>query len=154
MEWEKLFKRYVWNDETTPYLTPAQKLTRVQADSEILIYTLFVGTFFLIATIAAIRGTPVDRQIGIAVYSFTALCSSIIFYFLKSYFAALYLSATPITILAYIFFFGVIDNRPAGDTLIVTIILLFLLRYSFRIVSIAVYYPTYPPKKENFPPSN
>ena len=152
MEWEKLFKRYVWNDKTTPYLTATNKLTRIQADSEIFIYTLFLGTFFLISTIAAIRGPSVDREIGIAVYSFSALCASIIFFFLKSYFAVLYLSAAPIAILTYLFFFGVIDNRAPGDSLIVIIILLFLLRYSFRIVSIAINYESYPHEKGDPPP--
>jgi len=149
MEWEKLFGRYVWNDQTTPYLTPVNKLNRLQADSEILIYTLFVGTFFLIATIAAIRGTPANSSIGIAIYSFSALATSIVFFFLKSYSSALYLSATPLAVLIYIFFSEDVINRAAGDTLIVTVILLCLLRYSFRIVSIAYYYASFPKKPPN-----
>jgi hypothetical protein len=31
LDWEKLFKRYVWHDEKTPYLTRVAKLTRVRA---------------------------------------------------------------------------------------------------------------------------
>ena len=144
MEWEKIFKRYVWSDQTTPYLTPVNKLNRLQADSEILIYTLFVGTFFFITTIASIRGTPIDSHAGIATYSFSVLAASIIFFFLKSYPAALYLSATPLVVLTYVFFSNDIINRAAGDTLIVTIILLCVLRYSFRIVSIAHCYSSFP----------
>ena len=143
MDWEKLFKKYVWNDQTTPYLTTAKRLTRKQANSEILIYTLFVGTFFFIATIVSIIGSPVERSIGIAVYSFSALSASIMFFLLKSYFAALYLSAAPLVVLTYILFIGNLGNKEAGDTLIVTIILLCLLRYSFRIVTIANHYPLF-----------
>jgi hypothetical protein len=31
MDWESLFKRYVWSDVRTPYLVPVARLSRVQA---------------------------------------------------------------------------------------------------------------------------
>ncbi len=35
LDWEKLFKRYVWDDERTPYLTRVRNLSRVQAHYEL-----------------------------------------------------------------------------------------------------------------------
>ena len=144
MEWEKLFKKYVWDEQTTPYLTPVKKLNRRQADNEILIFSVFIGIFFLIISIIAIGAPPPQRHLGVAVYGFSAISSCIILFFLKSYFSALYLSATPLAVLAYVFFFGLINERNPTDTLIVTIFLLCLLRYGFRIVSITSKYPYFP----------
>ena len=32
MSWDKYVKKYVWDDDKTPYFTPAQKLNKSQAD--------------------------------------------------------------------------------------------------------------------------
>ena len=44
-EWEKLVKRYVWNDERTPYFTRVANLSRRQAHYELFGYALLVGVF-------------------------------------------------------------------------------------------------------------
>ena len=54
LDWEGLFKRYVWDNRTTPYLVPLSKLNRRQADNEILAYSLFVGVLFGIVAITAL----------------------------------------------------------------------------------------------------
>ena len=146
MEWEKLFKRYVWNDQTTPYLTSVKKLTQRQANSEVFIYSLFIGIFFIVACIAAIRNGANTASAGIALYSFSTVCAAVIFCYLKSYYASLYLSAAPLTIIAYIFISNHVISSHSFDTLIVVVILLLVLRYSFRIIAISQYYHTY---KEN-----
>ena len=61
MDWEKLFLKYIWNDQTTPYLVPLDKLNQRQGNSEILIYSLFLGVFF---GIAAIRCIITKKSIG------------------------------------------------------------------------------------------
>ena len=143
MEWEKLFKRYVWNDQTTPYLTAVKKLNRRQADSEILIYSLFLGIFFFVACIASLKDAPNAPPIGVTLYSFSAVCASVIFYYLKTYYASLYLSATPLAVIVYMFVSKNSIGKHSFDTLIDIVILLCLLRYSFRMVAIAWYYPPY-----------
>jgi len=42
-DWEKLVKRYVWNDERTPYFTRVANLSRRQAHYELFGYALFAG---------------------------------------------------------------------------------------------------------------
>ena len=142
MSWDKYFQRYIWNDQTTPYLVPVEKLNQRQGDSEILIYALFVGVFFGASAVISLgqEGSP-----GIAFYGFTVVCAAVLFVMLKSYTAALYLSATPAVALVYLYFYGLGSLRPAFDTLLVTVILLLLLRYSLRIVAIAKHYPDLPP---------
>ena len=148
MNWEKLFLRYIWNEQTTPYLTPVEKLNRRQGNSEILIYSLFLGVFFATVSLVALIGGPEGKSLGISVYGFSVVCAAALFYILKSYSAALYLSATPLAALAYVIFYGLGAERAVFDTLLVVVILLLLLRYSFRIVSIARIYPELPEPTE------
>ena len=141
MEWEKLFRKYIWNEQTTPYLTPVRDLTRRQADSEILFYCWFHAILLGMIAILSLRGGPDGRSLGASYYGFSVVCASVLFGILKIYAAALFLSATPLVGLAYLWLYGLGSERPAGDNLIVTIILLLFLRYSFRIINIARTYP-------------
>ena len=43
---EKYFKKYIWDDERTPYFVPASRMTRRQADYELHAYAIFVGILF------------------------------------------------------------------------------------------------------------
>jgi len=144
MNWEKLFLKYVWNDQTTPYLVPVAKLNQRQGNSEILIYSLFLAVFFGATALMSLRGGPEGRSLGVAFYGFSVVCASVIFIIMKSYPAALYLSATPAVALAYIYFYGLGSEREMFDTVIVTVILILLLRYSLRIVALARSYPDFP----------
>ena len=144
MEWEKLFRKYIWNEQTTPYLTPVPNLTRRQADNEILFYCWFHAILLGMISILSLRGGPDGRSLGVSYYGFTVVCASVLFGILKNYTAALFMSATPLVGLAYLLLYGLESERPAGDTLIVTIILLLFLRYSFRIINIARAYQFLP----------
>ncbi len=144
MDWEKLFLKYVWNHQTTPYLVPVEKLNRRQGDSEILIYSLFLGVFFGGAALMSLRGGPDGSSLGVAFYGFSVVCAAALFVILKSYPAALYLSATPAVALVYLYLYGLGAEREKYDTVIVTVILILLLRYSLRIVALARAYPELP----------
>lgn len=144
MNWEKLFLKYVWDHQTTPYLVAVEKLNRRQGNSEILIYSLFLGVFFGAAALISLRGGPGGQSIGVVYYGFSVVCAAALFIIMKSYPAALYLSATPAVALVYLYFYGLGAEREAADTVIVTVILLLLLRYSSRIVALARAYPKLP----------
>ena len=145
LDWEGLFKRYVWDDRTTPYLVPLSKLNRRQADNEILAYSLFVGVVFGIVAITALSdSTPHGRSPVIGLYGFSVVCACILFGFAKSYPAALYLSATPLAGLVYLFIYGFDSHRPRIDTIFVGIIVLLLLWYSLRLIALARVYPGLP----------
>ena len=144
MDWEKLFLKYIWNEQTTPYFVPVDKLNQRQGNSEILIYCIFVGVFFAVVSLISMQGGPEGPSLGVVYYGFSVVCAAVIFAIMKSYLAALYLSATPIAALGYLFLYGLSSERAVFDTLLVTVILLLLLRYSFRIVTIARTYPDLP----------
>lgn len=144
MDWESLFKKYIWNEQTTPYLTAVTDLNQRQGKSEIFSYSLFLGVFFGIVALLALGKDHEQYAAGVGFYGFTVVCAAVIFGILKNYYAALYLSATPVASLAYLFIYGLGSERENVDTIIVAGISLLLLRYSLRIVAIARAYPTFP----------
>ncbi len=144
LDWEGLFKKYIWNEQTTPYLTAVPDLNQRQGKSEIFIYSLFLGVFFTVVALLSLGKGQIQYGSGVGFYSFTVVCAAVIFGILKNYHAALYLSATPLVALAYLFLYGFSAERENVDTLIVAGVLLLLLRYSLRIVAVARAYPTFP----------
>ncbi len=147
MEWEKLFRRYDWNDRTTPYLTPSDKLNPDQAKSEDLFYCLFHAILFGVITIAALGGSDAQSMV-VAYYSFSVVCAAVLFMMMKSYPAALYLSATPLVAIVYVLIFRYGSGAGSIDTIFVLCVLALFLRYSFRIVSVARNYPDLPPAED------
>jgi len=144
LEWEKLFRKYVWNDQTTPYLTSVPNLNRRQANSEILFFCLFLAVLFGVIAMISLTGGPELRSAGVAYYGFSVVCAAVLFGIAKTYAAALYLSATPVAGLAYLFLYGMSAERATADTVIVTVVLLLMLRYCVRIVAVARAYPGLP----------
>ena len=145
LDWEGLFKKYIWNEQTTPYLTAVPDLNQRQGKNEIFVYSLFLGVFFTVVTLLTLGKAQIQYGTGVGFYGFTVVCATVIFGILKNYHAALYLSATPVVALAYLFLYGFSAERENVDTIIVAGLLLLLLRYSLRIVAVARAYPTFPP---------
>lgn len=151
LDWEKLFKRYVWDDRTTPYLIPIARLNRRQADYEIGAYCLFLGILFgVVALAAAGVNSEHGHSPGMAVYAFSVVCATVLFGVAKSSAAAIYLSATPLSGLAYLLVYG--GERELFDTLIVAAIMLILLRYSLRTIAISRAYADLPEPGDEDPP--
>ena len=70
MEWEKLFRKYIWNEQTTPYLTPVRDLTRRQADSEILFYCWFHAILLGMIAISRYVVVPTDAPLAFLIMAF------------------------------------------------------------------------------------
>ena len=140
LDWEGMFRKYIWNANTTPYLTPVSKLNQRQANSEIRFYCWFLIILFGVVALTSLKSDPDSSFVGAPYYGFSVVCAAVLFGFSKIYAAALYLSATPLVSLAYLWLYGVATERPLGDSIIVTLIILGLLRYSIRIVAIAKCY--------------
>lgn len=145
MDWEKLFKRYVWDDEKTPYFIPVARLTRTQANYEVRAYTIFLGFLFALVSVASLsEAAPHGRSIGVSFYGFTMVCAAILFAVTKSYHAALYCGAAPLASLAYIYLHGFHAQLVPADHVVILVFVLLWARYSWRIVSIARRYHLMP----------
>jgi hypothetical protein len=149
MNWESFIKRYVWDDERTPYFVRISKITRRQADYEIYVYAVFLGVLFGVITVAALSGgLPGGRSEAIAIYGFTVVCGTILFGATKHLWPALYCSATPLAVLFYFFTNGFPPHLGGIDRFVLIAFALIWLRYSMRIVKLANAYPDLPAARD------
>ena len=145
MNWESFIKRYIWDDDRTPYLIRISRITRRQADYEIYLYTVFLGVLFAVATLAALAGAlPQGRSEAVALYGFGVVCATILFGATKHLWPALYCSAVPLAVLFYFFTHGFAPHLGAIDRFVLIAVALIFLRDSMRIVALAKAYPDLP----------
>ena len=155
MDWEKQFKKYVWDDDKTPYLTPVCALNRRQASNEIYIYALFLGTFFCATAVLANTGAlPHGRNFGVALYAFSVLCAAVVLGFTKHRMAAWYCALSPIAVLLYFYVFGFHPKLSGIDHVIILVFVAAWLRYSWRIVTIGKHFEDMPEPDGNRPPND
>ena len=155
MSWEKYIKKYVWDDNKTPYLVPVRRLRRSQADHELFAYTLFIALLFAIVSVIALTDSaPHGRSHAVALYAFSVAFIAVLFGLSKHVYAAYYLATAPLATLAYFLLAGFPPNLHMIDKLLLVGVSLILLRYSLRVMAIAKTYPDLPetaPGPENPP---
>ncbi|HEX6144578.1 MAG TPA: hypothetical protein VFZ01_17805 [Geminicoccaceae bacterium] len=141
MSWEKFIKRYIWDDERTPYLVPVARLTRRQADYEILACTLFLGILYGLVTLVALSPAAGGRSELVALYGFSVVCATLVFGIMKSPIAGLWCAASSLAgVLIYL-----ATGFGAGlgwiDHALILAFMAIWLRYSLRIWALARAYP-------------
>jgi hypothetical protein len=143
MSWQDYVRKYVWDDQKTPYFTGVAKLSRRQADKEIFSYTVLAGFLFLLLAVLTYPETPGDF-IGLAAsaYAFTAFGAIVALGMTKHLYAALFGVSVPIA--AYLILAEVSpqENIHTIDRIFLLVLALLWLRYSLRIVAIARAYPS------------
>ena len=143
LDWVGLFKRYVSDDIRTPYFTAVDRLTRVQANYEIFVYTLALGMMFGVIGVASLSPTlPHGNTLGVSLYAFLVAGAAAAFGISKHPAAAAVCASAPVGVLIYFTVFGFHPNAATGDKFLQVIIAMLWLRYSWRILQIAQAYPT------------
>jgi hypothetical protein len=138
LDWEKLFKRYVWHDERTPYLTRAANLTRVQAQYEIFGYALFMGVLSgVLAVVTLSPSLPHGGAAIVPVYAFTVCCAALILGFTRHPWAAIWCALSPLGALAYFGVWGFHANLEDGDKALLIVVAVAGLVYARRLVAVA-----------------
>jgi hypothetical protein len=138
LDWEKLFKRYVWHDERTPYLTRVAALTRVQAQHEIFGYALFMGVLAgILAVVTLSPALPHRGAAVVPVYAFTVCCAAVILGFTRHPWAALWCALAPLAALLYFAAWGFQPGLEFGDKALLVVVALGGLLYSRRLVAVA-----------------
>lgn len=142
MDFQKFVRKYVWNDEKTPYTTKVGRLTKRQARSELFIISVLIAAFFFVIGMAALLGASiVAGSLGVAVYAF-AICSAALTLASTHHPAAAVLCATapPVVLL-----FLLVEGFPPGlhllDKILIAGVLLGLTVYMYRVLRIALVYP-------------
>jgi hypothetical protein len=142
VNWEKLFKRYIWDDERTPYFVPASRMTKRQADHEVFAYTLFLGTLFSVVCLAALSYAGSSDLI--VLYAFTAIVGTVVLGVTKHLYAAWYCGAVPVAFLLYLLAYGFPAGLAPIDHFVLIAFALIWLRYAYRVIGIARAYPDMP----------
>jgi hypothetical protein len=142
VSWEKLIKRYIWDDDRTPYLVPASRMTRKQADHEIFAYTIFLGILLAIVCLAALPHTGASELI--VLYAFTAIVATVVLGVTKHLSAAWYCGTIPLALLAFLLLYGFPAELAAIDHFVLIVFGLVWTRYAWRVIGIARAYPDMP----------
>jgi hypothetical protein len=144
-EWEKAFKRYIIDDEKTPYFTAVARLTRRQARYELFAYSLLTGVLYAMVGIASLSsGLPHGSAIGVPLYAFALLAAAVALGITHHPHAAACCATGPVAGLLYCLYFGFHPNVGAGDKVLIVVLLLLWARYNFRVLAIARLYPDMP----------
>ena len=145
VDWDKHFKKYVWDDDKTPYFTPVLELDRRQASNEIYVYAVFLGTLFCVIAVLANAGAlHHGRSFGVSLYAFSVVCAAIVFGFTKHPAPAWYCGLAPVAALAYFFYFGFHPNSSAIDNVVILLVIALWLRYSWRVIAIGRHFEDMP----------
>ena len=71
-----------------------------------------------------------------ALYAFSMVCAAIVFGFTKHYLAAWYCGLAPVAMLLYFYVFGFHPSWGAVDHVVIILIAVVWLRYSWRVIGI------------------
>ena len=136
--WERWIKRYVWDDERTPYLVSPERMTRRQADYEIFAYAVFLSFLFFILALASASSSPVT------LYTLSVLAGAVILGFTKHASAAAYCATAPIAAALYLVLGGFPDRLGMLDYAVIITLIVLWAAYGFRVISIAKAYQQMP----------
>ncbi|HSG77835.1 MAG TPA: hypothetical protein VLA30_17090 [Burkholderiales bacterium] len=135
---DKYFRKYVWDDERTPYLISVARLTRAQIEYELRFYAVITGVLFALVSLAALsQSLPHGDARIVSVYAFTQVCAALLLGMTRSAWAAFYCASAPLAALLYFALFGFHPSLGAGDkTLLVAAVVLWV-AYGGRLIAIA-----------------
>jgi hypothetical protein len=137
LDWENLFRRYVADEHKTPYFVAVERLTRVQARHELFVYTLFVGVLFAVVGVASISTElPHGDALGVPLYAFSLVWAAILFGLTRHVWAAAFCATAPVACLLYFLLYGFHPNLGPWDKVLLAVIVLAWLRYTWRVLAI------------------
>jgi hypothetical protein len=146
LDWEKMFKRYVFDDVRTPYFVAVGRLTQTQARYELFVYTLFMAVLFGVVGVAALStDLPHGRAHSVPVYALSVVAAAAVFGMTKHAWAAAYCASAPIAAFLYFALFGFHPNLGPWDKTLLVVVVLLWLRYSWRVLAIVRAYADMPP---------
>ena len=146
LDWYKYVRRYFWDDETTPYLIPVERLHRRQADYEILAYVVFVSLLYGAVMLLTMSGRAAYADsFGVSLYAFVVVCVSLVFGVTRNFLAASACVLAPVGGLVFSLSFDIYPDLETWDRVLLIAFSLVWLRYSMRLMHIARRYGDMPP---------
>jgi hypothetical protein len=140
---DKFFRKYVWDDERTPYRVSVARLTQRQAAHELLFYATLSGVLFALIALAALsKRLPHGDASAVSLFAFTQVCASLLLGMTRSAWAALYCASAPLAALLYFGLFGFQPGLGVLDKSLLVVAAVLWSLYGGRLVSVARAYPT------------
>ncbi len=143
--WEKYVRKYVWDDDRTPYFFRVDQLNKAQANKELFLFVIFVATPF--ALVAVMSFVAVTRETGgiaylfVLVYAFTIVMAVFLLNGTKHPLAAMWSATAPLAILLYLITSGFPPKLHAIEQGLLLVFLMLWLRYTVRVIRITRRYP-------------
>jgi hypothetical protein len=139
---DKFFRKYVWDDERTPYLVSVSRLTRAQIEYELRFYAVFSGVLFALVSIAALSDRlPHGDARGVSLYAFTQVCAALLLGMTRSAWAAMYCATAPVAALLYFVLYGFHATLGTADKSLLLAAMVLWAVYCGRLVAVARAYP-------------
>ena len=142
MDFYGFIKKYVWNEEKTPYLVPVGRLSQSQARNEIFVYSILMASFFLVAGVAALLGASiVAGSLVVAAYSFIVCGAAVILSATLREWPAFICATAPPAVLLFLLVHGFSPRLHTLDKVLIAVVVLAFWVYTFRVCRIAKAYP-------------
>jgi hypothetical protein len=134
---DKFFRKYVWDDERTPYLVPVARMTRRQIEYEVRFYAVFTGVLFVLVSLAALSNSlPHGDARGVSLFAFTQVCAALLLGATRSAWAALYCASAPLAALVYFALFGFHASLGATDKVLLVAAMVLWVVYCRRLLAV------------------
>ncbi len=140
-------KKYIWDEDKTPYFKSVARLTRKQADNEIMIYAAFLGVVFVMMELisaSAWNQTGEFQFSAIAFYCAVIVGGAIWLWRRKDVRAGWLCLTAPIAAALNFIFDGLHAELHDIDKYALLVFCLLWLRYSVRVINICRRYDTMP----------
>lgn len=145
MDMDKFFRKYVWDDQRTPYFVPVARMTRGQARYEVLFYAVFAGVLFAMISLVALSDRlPHAGAKGVSLFAFTQVCAALLLGAGAGVWAALYCASAPLAGLLYFAIFGFHSNLGTQDKVLLVGAMVLWILYCRRLLAITRAYPGMP----------
>jgi hypothetical protein len=145
LDWERLVRRYVFDETKTPYFVAVARLNRAQARSELFVYVLFLTVLLGTIGVASLSpALPHGGALGVSIYAFAVVGAALAFGFTRHYAAAAFCATAPVAALLYFAVYGFHANLAVGDRVLLVVFALLWLAYGWRVLRIAKAYPVMP----------
>lgn len=137
MDFDKLLRKYVWDDEKTPYFTPARQLTRRQAHYELIAYGFFLGILFSAVSFIFLTGAAGQaKSFPAALFAFLIVCGAAILAFTRTVMTGNFLVLAPVGGISYLLVNGVRPSWGTIDVVFISLMLLAWLAYAWRVIAV------------------
>lgn len=142
--WFQFVKKYVWDEDSTPYYLAPTQMHRRQAHKEVCFYAIFVGTFVGMVTTGAlvqVYTTQETTYLPVLGYGLSLLAALYWLATQKHPWAVLYSASLPMAIFAVFFLYGFHPNNTYLEKVLLSGFLAFWLIYAHRLLNICRIYP-------------